>query len=104
VLERGREAVENGCTEMHIVGGLHHQRKFDWYLNLIKQLHDNFPTLHLKGWTAVELNWFEFLTKQSTEWVLRQLLDAGLGSTSFCWTTLRSRLRGQVLSREQYQD
>ena len=80
VLERGREAVENGCTEMHIVGGLHHQRKFDWYLNLIKQLHDNFPTLHLKGWTAVELNWFEFLTKQSTEWVLRQLLDAGLGS------------------------
>jgi len=80
VLERGREAVENGCTEMHIVGGLHHQRKFDWYLNLIKLLHDHFPTLHLKGWTAVELNWFEFLTKQSTEWVLRQLLDAGLGS------------------------
>ncbi len=80
VLERGREAVENGCTEMHIVGGLHHQRKFDWYLNLIKLLHDNFPTLHLKGWTAVELNWFEFLTKQSTEWVLRQLLEAGLGS------------------------
>jgi aminodeoxyfutalosine synthase len=80
VLERGREAVENGCTEMHIVGGLHHQRKFDWYLNLIKLLHDNFPTLHLKGWTAVELNWFEFLTKESTEWVLRQLVDAGLGS------------------------
>ncbi|MFO0454389.1 MAG: aminofutalosine synthase MqnE [Planctomycetota bacterium] len=80
VLERGREAVDNGCTEMHIVGGLHHQRKFDWYLNLIKLLHDNFPTLHLKGWTAVELNWFEFLTKQSTEWVLRQLVDAGLGS------------------------
>jgi aminodeoxyfutalosine synthase len=80
VLERGREAVESGCTEMHIVGGLHHQRKFDWYLNLIQLLHDNFPTLHLKGWTAVELNWFEFLTKQSTEWVLQQLVDAGLGS------------------------
>lgn len=80
VLARGQEAVENGCTEMHIVGGLHHQRKFDWYLNLIKLLHDHFPTLHLKGWTAVELNWFEFLTKQPTEWVLRQLLEAGLGS------------------------
>lgn len=80
VLERGREAVESGCTEMHIVGGLHHQRKFDWYLNLIQLLHDNFPTLHLKGWTAVELNWFEFLTKQPTEWVLQQLVDAGLGS------------------------
>lgn len=80
VLERGREAVENGCTEMHIVGGLHHQRKFDWYLDLIKILHEAYPQLHLKGWTAVELNWFEFLTGQSTRWVLEQLRDAGLGS------------------------
>lgn len=28
IVERGREAVECGCTEMHIVGGLHHQMKF----------------------------------------------------------------------------
>ena len=80
ILARGREAVENGCTEMHIVGGLHHQRKFDWYLNLVKLLHEAYPKLHLKAWTAVELNWFEFLTKQSTEWVLQELLEAGLGS------------------------
>ena len=31
ILRRGQEAVDNGCTEMHIVGGLHHQKKFDWY-------------------------------------------------------------------------
>ena len=80
ILARGREAVESGCTEMHIVGGLHHQRKFDWYLNLVKLLHEAYPKLHLKAWTAVELNWFEFLTKQSTEWVLQELLEAGLGS------------------------
>ena len=30
VLQRGKEAIENGCTELHIVGGLHHQRKFEW--------------------------------------------------------------------------
>src|SRR5436189_4612116 len=36
ILQRGREAVDSGCTEMHIVGGLHHQRKFDWYLNIIR--------------------------------------------------------------------
>ena len=80
VLQRGREAVENGCTELHIVGGLHHQKKFDWYLNLIQILHDAYPDLHLKGWTAVEINWFEFLTKSSTAEVLQQLIDAGLGS------------------------
>ncbi len=80
VLQRGEEAVRNGCTEMHIVGGLHHQKKFDWYLNLLKVLHDAYPQLHLKAWTAVEINWFEFLTKQSIRDVLVQLQEAGLGS------------------------
>lgn len=80
ILERGQEAHENGCTEMHIVGGLHHQRKFEWYLNMVRILHDRFPRLHLKAWTAVELNWFEFLTRQPTEWILRELIAAGLGS------------------------
>ncbi len=80
ILERGREAVENGCTEMHIVGGLHHQCKFDWYLNHIKILHDAYPQLHLKGWTAVEINWFEHLTKRPTAEILQDLMDAGLGS------------------------
>src|SRR5271155_2654263 len=46
VLERGREAVENGCTEMHIVGGLHHQMKYDWYVNVIRILHQAYPQLH----------------------------------------------------------
>lgn len=80
VLQRGKEAVENGCTELHVVGGLHHQRKFEWYLNMIQILHDAYPKLHLKGWTAVEINWFEFLTKLPTSEILQRLKDAGLGS------------------------
>jgi aminodeoxyfutalosine synthase len=80
ILARGQEAVENGCTEMHIVGGLHHQKKYDWYVNVIRILHDAFPRLHLKAWTAVEINWFEFLTGNSVESVLRDMIEAGLGS------------------------
>lgn len=80
ILARGREAVETGCTEMHIVGGLHHQMKFDWYLNIIRILHDTYPQLHLKGWTAVEINWFQHLTKQTVREVLQALKFAGLGS------------------------
>ncbi|HMP78775.1 MAG TPA: aminofutalosine synthase MqnE [Pirellulaceae bacterium] len=80
ILARGQEAVDNGCTEMHIVGGLHHQKNFDWYLNIVRILHDAYPRLHLKAWTAVEINWFEFLTKSTTQEVLRQLRAAGLGS------------------------
>jgi aminodeoxyfutalosine synthase len=80
LLERGQEAVQSGCTEMHIVGGLHHQKKYDWYLNLIHLLHGAFPHLHLKAWTAVEINWFEFLTRRSPRSILAELIDAGLGS------------------------
>ncbi len=80
ILARGQEAVDNGCTEMHIVGGLHHQKSYDWYVNLVRILHEAYPRLHLKAWTAVEVNWFEFLTKRSVRDILQELKAAGLGS------------------------
>ncbi len=80
ILARGQEAVENGCTEMHIVGGLHHQKKYDWYVNIIRILHDAYPQLHLKGWTGVEINWFEHMTGRSVQDILIELKEAGLGS------------------------
>ncbi len=80
ILERGREATENGCTEMHIVGGLHHKMPYDWYRGIIETLHANYPQLHLKAWTPVEINWFEFLTKMPTREILLDLQSVGLGS------------------------
>ena len=80
ILQRGQEAVENGCTEMHVVGGLHHQRKYEWYRDMIGLLHNAYPKLHLKAWTAVEINWFEFLTKRPTVEILTELRSVGMGS------------------------
>jgi aminodeoxyfutalosine synthase len=80
IIARGQEATDAGCTEMHIVGGLHHQKPYEWYRDLIGLLHENFPKIHLKGWTAVDINWFEFQTKKSVQWVLEDLKAAGLGS------------------------
>jgi aminodeoxyfutalosine synthase len=80
ILARGREATDNGCTEMHIVGGLHHQRPYEWYRGIITNLHQRFPQIHLKAWTAVEINWFEFKTKRTVRWILEDMRDAGLGS------------------------
>jgi aminodeoxyfutalosine synthase len=80
ILARGAEAVENGCTEMHIVGGLHHQRPYDWYVNIIRILHDAYPELHLKAWTPVEIDWFCRLAKKPVRSVLEDMVDAGLGS------------------------
>ncbi len=80
VRARGQEAVDNGCTEMHIVGGLHHQAKYEWYRGVISTLHEHFPELHLKAWTPVEIDWFERLTKKPIRWVLQDMMAAGLGS------------------------
>jgi len=80
VLARGAEAIEAGCTEMHIVGGLHHQKKYDWYVHLIRILHDAYPELHLKAWTAVEINWFQHMTGKTAREILEDMIDAGLGS------------------------
>jgi aminodeoxyfutalosine synthase len=80
IVARGAEAVENGCTEMHIVGGLHHQRNYNWYVNIIRILHDAFPDLHLKAWTPVEIDWFCRLAKKPVRAILEDMIDAGLGS------------------------
>src|SRR5215213_9422529 len=80
IVARGAEAIENGCTEMHIVGGLHHQRRYDWYVNVIRVLHEAYPELHLKAWTPVEIDWFCRLAKKSVREILQDMVDAGLGS------------------------
>jgi aminodeoxyfutalosine synthase len=80
ILARGQEAIDTGCTEMHIVGGLHHQRGYDWYVNVIRILHEAYPELHLKAWTPVEIDWFCRLAKKPVRAILQDMVDAGLGS------------------------
>lgn len=80
VRDRVLEAKRDGATEIHVVGGLHHQKKFDWYLNLIRVIHETWPDLHIKAWTPVEIHWFSHMTKQPYEWVLNELKQVGLGS------------------------
>jgi aminodeoxyfutalosine synthase len=80
VLERAAEADRRGATEVHIVGGLHHQLPYDWYLNIIRIIHNAHPRLHLKAYTAVEWDWFARLTGRPTRELLAEFKEAGLGS------------------------
>ncbi len=80
ILAQGQEASDRGCTEVHIVGGVHPEKKFDWYLGIIERLHNAFPRLHLKAWTATEIAWFAQITKRSARAVLEDLVRVGLGS------------------------
>jgi len=80
MLERARETHERGGTELHIVGGLHHKMPYEWYLNIVRIIHNEYPDLHLKAYTAVEWDWFERLTGRPTKDILSEFKDAGLGS------------------------
>ena len=80
ILHRADEAQARGATELHIVGGLHHQLPFEWYLNVVRIVHQHYPRLHLKAYTAVEWDWFARLTGRPTKDILAEFMDAGLGS------------------------
>ena len=80
IVARGAEAEKRGATELHIVGGLHHQLPYDWYLNVVRILHQAHPRLHLKAYTAVEWDWFARLTGRTTRDIMAEFKDAGLGS------------------------
>lgn len=80
ILHRAEEADRRGATEMHIVGGLHHKMPYEWYLNVVRIIHNKYPRLHLKAYTAVEWDWFQRLTKRTLADILAEFKTAGLGS------------------------
>src|SRR6185312_14311730 len=67
-------------TEFHIVGGLHPDLPFQYYLDLISGLKERFPQVHLKALTMVEIAFLAKRAKLSIEETLRQLKQAGLDS------------------------
>ncbi len=73
ILERAAEADAPRRTELHIVGGLHHQLPYEWYLNVVRIIHQHYPRLHLKAYTAVEWDWFERLTGRPTSDIARRV-------------------------------
>lgn len=79
-VEIARQAVNEGATELHIVGGLNTKLPFDYYTELFSTLKREFPQLHLKALTMVELDFFARFYKMSDEEVIRKLKDAGMDS------------------------
>jgi aminodeoxyfutalosine synthase len=67
-------------SEVHIVGGLHPTWKFDDYLNIVKRIHEAVPSIQIKAWTAVEIDWFARIARISIEEVLERLREVGLQS------------------------
>lgn len=67
-------------TEVHIVGGVHPKMNLEYFIELIQKIHAHRPGLHLKGFTAVELDYMFRKAKVSVETGMQMLKDAGLQS------------------------
>jgi aminodeoxyfutalosine synthase len=80
ILVRAEEARSQNATELHIVGGLHPDLPFDFYLRMLTTLRERFPELHIQAFTAVEIDHFSRITGLSLGEVIRQLKEVGLGS------------------------
>ncbi|MBD0348417.1 MAG: aminofutalosine synthase MqnE [Thermoleophilia bacterium] len=69
-----------GFTEVHMVGGESPHVTFDYYVEIVRQLREAMPDVHLKCFTASEIHHMTTLSGLSHEDVLATLRDAGLGS------------------------
>ena len=67
-------------TEVHIVGGVHPKMNLAYFIELMQKIKAHRPELHVKGFTAVELDYMFRKAKLSTEEGMKQLHDAGLDS------------------------
>lgn len=67
-------------TEVHIVGGVHPKMDIHFFAELIRKIRAHRPDLHIKGFTAVELDYMFRKAKMTEEEGMRYLHEAGLQS------------------------
>src|SRR5579863_1758376 len=67
-------------TEVHIVGGVHPKMNLEFFIELLQQIKAHRPGLHIKGFTAVELDYMFRKAKLTVEEGIQKLHKAGLDS------------------------
>jgi len=67
-------------TEVHIVGGVHPKMNLEFFADVLRKIKEHRPSLHIKGFTAVELDYMFRKAKMTNEEGLTYLKTAGLDS------------------------
>ncbi len=66
--------------EVHIVGGLNPDLKFEYYVSMMREIRSRFPSITIKAFTATEIGYFAKLYDREIKEVLSRLIDAGLNT------------------------
>jgi aminodeoxyfutalosine synthase len=80
IYARAEKGVREGATEFHIVGGLHPDLPFEYFLELVRGIKQRCPGVHVKAFTMVEVHYFARIAKLSVEETLRKMKEAGVDS------------------------
>jgi aminodeoxyfutalosine synthase len=107
IVQKAREALALGITELHIVGGLHPSLPFSYYTDMLRALKNLDARLQLKCFTAIEILHLAWLAKKSVRETLVELKNAGLESlTGGGAEIFRKEIRSQIAkgkeSAEEY--
>ena len=78
--ERAAAAATAGAREVHVVGGLHPEQPLAYYLDLLRAIRRAAPDIHIKAFTAVEIDHLSHLSGLSLAELLEELKSAGLDS------------------------
>jgi aminodeoxyfutalosine synthase len=109
IVEKARETLKLGVTELHIVGGLHPSLPFSYYTDMLRELKKLDARLQLKCFTAIEILHLAWLAKKTVGQTLIELKEAGLDSlTGGGAEIFRKDIRSQIAkgkeSAEEYLD
>lgn len=109
IRNRATEAAAQGATEIHIVGGLHPDLPFEFYLEMLATVRDASPDLHIKAFTAVEIEYLSKLSGTSIAATLARLKESGLGSlpgggAEILGKNVRDQLCPEKISGEEWLD
>src|SRR5213593_1274185 len=109
IVQKAREALALGITELHIVGGLHPSLPFSYYTDMLRALRTLDGRLQLKCFTAIEILHLAWLAKKSVRETLSELREAGLnsltgGGAEIFRKEVRSAIARGKESAEEYLD
>jgi len=80
ILDLVENAVREGCSELHWVGGIPDDVPYSWYATTLQAIHCRFPDLAIKAWTAVEIFHFAQTTRRTVADILAELKSFGLSA------------------------
>jgi len=79
-VEIAKNAYNKGAKEVHIVSAHNPKVGYEYYMNIVKDIKNALPNIHVKAFTAAEVNFFSELTGKSYEEVLEDMAKAGVDS------------------------